>query len=215
MDEAAVAALRDLYSDLEIDGRVLDLGGASGEHFEFPPDALVALRRRTGRAALRRRRVRRRDLPARRRHPGTFAEVARVLKPGGHFVFTFVGGPDDARPREEGPQVVRRRPGFGGAESDLRTSLTRRGRPPVGRLGPESGSSDPAAQRSRRRCAALRLAIWRTPSHHIGPCRPGRPGRPRGRSAGRSRSPRDAQVDEHPKRIEPSSAPQKAPTIPP
>jgi hypothetical protein len=31
MDEAAVAALRDLYSDLEIDGRVLDLGGAGIE----------------------------------------------------------------------------------------------------------------------------------------------------------------------------------------
>ena len=42
MDEAAVAALRDLYSDLEIDGRVLDLGGASRDHFEFAPDALIS-----------------------------------------------------------------------------------------------------------------------------------------------------------------------------
>src|SRR3954467_3529789 len=42
LDDAAVAAVRDLYSDLQIDGRVLDLCGTSGEHFEFPPDELVA-----------------------------------------------------------------------------------------------------------------------------------------------------------------------------
>src|SRR3954469_22323432 len=42
LDDAAVAAVRDLYSDLQIDGRVLDLCGASDAHFEFPPDELVA-----------------------------------------------------------------------------------------------------------------------------------------------------------------------------
>src|SRR3954447_5813896 len=42
LDAAAIAALRDLYSDLQIDGRVLDLCGISDDHFEFPPDDLVA-----------------------------------------------------------------------------------------------------------------------------------------------------------------------------
>src|SRR5688572_22257725 len=41
MDEGAIAALRDLYSDLEIDGRVLDLGGGGAGHFDVPPDDLV------------------------------------------------------------------------------------------------------------------------------------------------------------------------------
>ena len=34
--------MRDLYSDLEIDGRVLDLAAPSREHFDVPPDELVA-----------------------------------------------------------------------------------------------------------------------------------------------------------------------------
>ena len=42
LDDAAVAALRDLYSDLGIDGRVLDVGSSSADHFDVPPDELVA-----------------------------------------------------------------------------------------------------------------------------------------------------------------------------
>src|SRR4051812_44445278 len=123
MDEAAVAALRDLYSDLEIDGRVLDRGGASRDHFEFPPDALVSF---AGDAAA---------LPYSDGEfddvvlhgpvsQGAFAEVARVLKPGGHFVCTFAGGGDDASRVKVLRKWFAAEPGFGGAESDLRTSLT-------------------------------------------------------------------------------------------
>ncbi len=124
MDEEAIAALRDLYSDLEIDGRVLSLGTGEIEHrFEVPPDALV---RFDGDPAA---------LPYADGEfddvichgeilPATFAEAARVLKPGGHLVCTFSGGHDDAGH----VKLLRKRfaatPGFGGAESDLRTSLT-------------------------------------------------------------------------------------------
>jgi SAM-dependent methyltransferase len=141
LDDAAVAALRDLYSDLQIDGRVLDLCLASGEHFEVPPDELVALARDPdGR------------LPfaeaafddvlcsggvgGMTRPFETFAEVARVLKPSGRFVCTFadrvfaraairgwVAADDAGRVR-----IVRRyfegTPAFAGVQSDLRTSLT-------------------------------------------------------------------------------------------
>jgi SAM-dependent methyltransferase len=91
LDDAAVAALRDLYSDLEIDGRVLDLCLASGEHFDLPPDELVSF---DGDPDV--------ELPfadaafddalcsggvgGMTRPLETFAEVARVLKPGGRFV---------------------------------------------------------------------------------------------------------------------------------
>ena len=93
-DDAAVAAVRDLYSDLGIDGRVLDLGGSPADLFEVPPDELVSF---TG------------DPDAKlpygddafddvvcsnlvggfTRPADTFAEVARVLRPGGRFVCTF------------------------------------------------------------------------------------------------------------------------------
>src|SRR5215207_6150818 len=42
LDDAAVASVRDLYSDLGIDGRVLDLGGSPTDLFEVPPDDLVS-----------------------------------------------------------------------------------------------------------------------------------------------------------------------------
>jgi SAM-dependent methyltransferase len=141
LDDAAVAAVRDLYSDLEIDGNVLDLCGVSAAHFEFPPDDLI---RFAGHEHA--------PLPYEdatfddvlcsggvggMTHPlETFAEVARVLKPGGHFVCTFASDfyaraavrgwattDDTGRVR-----IVRKyfelTPAFGGAESDLRTSLT-------------------------------------------------------------------------------------------
>lgn len=122
LDAAAIDAIRDLYDDLQIDGRVLDLGGAGQEHFTMPPDELT---------------------------PGTpgeydeasfddvvafgapadadlFEQVVRVLRPGGRFVITFTNrlAPDTAAQ----VRLLRRRfeatPGFGAAESDLRTSLT-------------------------------------------------------------------------------------------
>jgi SAM-dependent methyltransferase len=141
LDDAAVAAVRDLYSDLGIDGRVLDLCGTSDGHFDVPPDELVVFDGDPSDA-----------LPygdaafddvlcaggvgALTEPAATFAEVARVLRPGGRFVCTFTGGgaagaavpawtaTDDAgRVR-----IVRGHfalaPAFGPPESDLRTSLT-------------------------------------------------------------------------------------------
>src|SRR4051794_41879638 len=92
LDGAAVEALRDFYDDLGVDGRVLDLCAASAGHFNVPPDELVA-----GDCAA--------ALPfgdetfddalcceglAALTDPlGTFADVARVLRPGGRLVCTF------------------------------------------------------------------------------------------------------------------------------
>jgi SAM-dependent methyltransferase len=127
MDEAAVAALRDLYSDLEIDGRVLDLSGNGLQHFEVPPDKLTvfdgddpgALPYEDGAfddvVSL---------LGARNPAPQTLAEVARVLRAGGHFVCAFAGGPDDTGRMRKLRKAFDAAPAFGGAESDLRTSLT-------------------------------------------------------------------------------------------
>ena len=138
MDDAAIAALRDLYSDLGIDGRVLDLGGSSARPLRRPagragrldgdprscPTATTRSTTCSARAA------------GSMTHPAeTFAEVARVLRPGGRFVCTFA---DALRPRvirgwaatdDAGRvRIVRTyfalAPAFGGAESDLRTSLT-------------------------------------------------------------------------------------------
>jgi SAM-dependent methyltransferase len=141
LDDAATAAVRDLYSDLGIDGRVLDLCGSSADHFDVPPDELMAF---DGDANAK--------LPygddafddvlcsggvGSMTHPReTFAEVARVVRPGGRFVCTFarvlyapgavqgwVATDDAGRVR-----IVRAYfslvPAFGPAESDLRTSLT-------------------------------------------------------------------------------------------
>jgi SAM-dependent methyltransferase len=123
-DAAAIDAIRDLYDDLQIDGRVLDLGGAGYEHFAVPPDELTVHAPGT--------------LPETDASvdavvcfdcpdsPELFAEVARVLRPGGRFVTTFTNrlSPDTAA----GVRRIRRRfdasPAFGPAESDLRTSLT-------------------------------------------------------------------------------------------
>jgi SAM-dependent methyltransferase len=127
MDDGALAALRDLYSDLAIDGRVLDLGGDGLRCFEVPPDALIAFDGDDTAA-----------LPyadgdfddvvcvlgARNPTPGTLDEVARVLKPRGHFVCAFVGGADDTGRMRKLRQAFDGAAAFGGAESDLRTSLT-------------------------------------------------------------------------------------------
>ena len=138
LDEAALAALRDLYDDLGIEGRVLGLCAGSAEHFDVPPDELVA-----GRLGP--------ELPfgdasfddalcfeglAGLTDPlAAFAEVARVLRPGGRFVCSFTGRPPAQAIRgwlatdDTGRVRIARRyfeltPGFGPAESDLRSSLT-------------------------------------------------------------------------------------------
>jgi SAM-dependent methyltransferase len=123
MDEEAIAALRDLYSDLEIDGRVLDLTGAGLTHFDVPPDTLVEF---DGNPT---------ELPYAdaefdaavchgRVAQAAFPEVARVLKPRATFVVTFAGGADDAGHVKQLRKWFAATPGFDGAESDLRTSLT-------------------------------------------------------------------------------------------
>ncbi len=141
LDDAAIAAIRDLYSDLGLDGRVLDLCGSSGEHFDVPPDELVAT---SGDPDVK--------LPygddafddvlcsggvGSMTHPAeTFAEVARVLRPGGRFVATFAealhapgvirgwASTDDAGRVRIVRAYFALAPAFGAAESDLRTSLT-------------------------------------------------------------------------------------------
>ena len=54
----------------------------------------------------------------------SFAEVARVLRPGGCFVITFTGSSDDAGRVRIVRGYFAATDGFGPAESDLRASLT-------------------------------------------------------------------------------------------
>jgi SAM-dependent methyltransferase len=141
LDDAAVAAVRDLYSDLGIDGRVLDVCGASLEHFDVPPDELLLFDGDPNA-----------KLPygddafddvlcsggvgAFTRPQETFAEVGRILRPGGRFVCTFASriyapeavrgwvGKDDAGRVRIVRSYFALAQAFGPAESDLRTSLT-------------------------------------------------------------------------------------------
>src|SRR4051794_20544320 len=123
MDEEALAALRDLYSDLEVDGRVLDLCGAGLHHFEVPPDALIDFDGDP--TALPYADAEFDDVVCHGTvEQATFAEAARVLKPGGHFVVTFTGDANDAGHVKLLRKWFAATPAFGGAESDLRTSLT-------------------------------------------------------------------------------------------
>jgi SAM-dependent methyltransferase len=139
LEDAAVAAVRDLYSDLGIDGRVLDLGGSPADLFEVPPDELVSFagdpdaKLPYGDDAFD-------DVVCSNlvggftRPAETFAEVARVLRPGGRFVCTFAGdapvsvrgwaGKDDAGRVRIMRSYFALAGAFGPAESDLRTSLT-------------------------------------------------------------------------------------------
>jgi SAM-dependent methyltransferase len=112
-------AVRDLYSDLEIDGRVLDMGEPSAGLFDLPPDELLAgdpdrFEDASFDAVLSRNRV----------EAEMFAEVARVLRPGGCFVVTFPGTGDDAGRVRIVRGYFAATDAFGRAESDLRTSLT-------------------------------------------------------------------------------------------
>jgi SAM-dependent methyltransferase len=141
LDDAAVAAVRDLYGDLGIEGRVLDLCARSADLFDVPPDELVAF---DGDPDVK--------LPfgddvfddvlcsggagSMTRPRETFAEVARVLRPAGRFVCTFttqIQAEEAARGWVSTDDAGRVRilrayfalaPAFGPAESDLRTSLT-------------------------------------------------------------------------------------------
>src|SRR3954467_5611923 len=90
LDDAAVAAVRDLYSDLGIDGRVLDLGGSPLNLFEVPPDELVSFQADPeGKLPSRDARFHHgllSTLVGGLTHPAdTFGEVARLLRSGGHF----------------------------------------------------------------------------------------------------------------------------------
>ena len=113
IDEAAIAAVGDLYAHLRIDGRVLDLMGSWVSHFARPPDHLTVLGMNPHEleanptAAERVRHDLNRDptLPFAdatfddavccvsvdylTRPVEVFAEVARVLRPGGRFVVTW------------------------------------------------------------------------------------------------------------------------------
>jgi SAM-dependent methyltransferase len=165
IDDDAIAAIGDLYADLEVEGRVLDLCSSWVSHFAVPPDELVGLglneAELAANPALDAHVVQ--DLNADPRLPfadgafddavcavsvdylirplEVFAEVARVLRPGGRFVCTFSNRcfPTKAirgwLATDDGGHVriVRRyfelTPAFGPAESDLRTSLTGAGDP--------------------------------------------------------------------------------------
>jgi SAM-dependent methyltransferase len=126
MDDGAIAALRDLYGDLNIDGRVLDLGAGGLHCFEVPPDELVGFdgdptalpypdRAFDDVVCL---------LGARNPKPGTLDEVARVLRPRGHFVCAFAGGADDTGRMRKLRKAFDAAAGFSGVASDLRTPLT-------------------------------------------------------------------------------------------
>ena len=139
LDDVALAALRDLYDDLGIDGRVLGLCQGSREHFNVPPDELLTHPLS--------------DLPlpfadarfddalcfeglAGLTDPqAAFAEVARVLRPGGRFVTSFTSRRPATAVRgwlatdDTGRVRIARRyfeltGAFGPAESDLRSQLT-------------------------------------------------------------------------------------------
>jgi SAM-dependent methyltransferase len=142
MDDAAVAAIRDLYGDLGVDGRVLDLCGHGLDDFDVPPDDLVVLDRDDLDGTLAYGDDAFDDVVCAdgvgtlTRPDATFAEVARVLRPGGRLVCTFSSeylsrsairgwiSTDDAGRMRIVRAYFGLAPAFGPAESDLRTSLT-------------------------------------------------------------------------------------------
>jgi SAM-dependent methyltransferase len=123
LDPAAIDAIRDLYDDLEIDGTVLDLGGAGMEHFNVPPDELTVDEAGVNRPDATYDDVVFFGAPD---DADLFAAIARVLKPSGRFVVTFTNrlAPDTAAQVRRLRKRFAATPGFGPAESDLRTSLT-------------------------------------------------------------------------------------------
>ena len=119
LDDAAVAAVRDLYSDLGIDGRVLDLGGVARRSVRGPAGRARRLRRATRTPSCPTATTRSTTSSAPTcvggftRPADTFAEVARVLRPGGRFVCTFA---------REAPVAVR---GWAGKDDAGRVRIVR------------------------------------------------------------------------------------------
>ena len=166
IDDGAIAAIGDLYAELGLDrGRVLDLMSSWISHFHAPPDALVGLGMSEAELVANPQLAEHvvQDLNADPRLPfadasfdgavcavsvdylvrplEVFAEVARVLRPGGLFACTFSNrcfptkairgwlATDDA-----GHVAIVRRyfeltPGFGPPASDLRTPAHSQGDP--------------------------------------------------------------------------------------
>lgn len=113
IDDAAIAAVGDLYAELEIGGRVLDLMGSWVSHFVDPPDHLTVLgmNPRELEANPMAMELVRHDLNQSPTLPfagasfddavccvsvdyltgpvEVFAEIARILRPGGRFVVTW------------------------------------------------------------------------------------------------------------------------------
>jgi hypothetical protein len=113
IDDAAIAAVGDLYRDLGLDGAVLDLMGSWVSHFHDPPAALTVLGMNRDELAANPAATATvvHDLNAEPRLPfpdaafdaavccvsvdylvrpvEVFADVARVVRPGGPFVTTF------------------------------------------------------------------------------------------------------------------------------
>jgi SAM-dependent methyltransferase len=165
IDDGAVAAVGALYEELRIRGRVLDLMASWVSHFTEPPAALVGVGMNDAELAanpdMRERVVR--DLNADPLLPfpdrsfddavccvsvdyltrplEVFAEVARVLRPGGRLVCTFSNRcfPTKAirgwlATDDTGHVGIVRRyfaltPGFGPPTADLRTPLAAAGDP--------------------------------------------------------------------------------------
>jgi SAM-dependent methyltransferase len=119
LDPAAIDAIRDLYDDLNLDGEVLDLGGYGLAHFHVPPDTLTTERDAQDAFDA----VVYFGAPD---DPELFADVALALRPGGLFVATFTNklAPDTAKHVRRLRKRFDQTPGFGPAESDLRSSLT-------------------------------------------------------------------------------------------
>jgi SAM-dependent methyltransferase len=113
IDEAAIRAVGDLYRELGLDGTVLDLMGSWVSHFLVPPASLTVLGMNASELAANRDATATvvHDLNADPRLPfgdasfdaavccvsvdylvrpvEVFADVARVVRPGGYFVTTF------------------------------------------------------------------------------------------------------------------------------
>ena len=168
IDDSAIAAVGALYTELGMTGRVLDLMSSWVSHFEVAPDDLVGLgmnpRELEANAALREAVVQDLntdpDLPFASgsfdhavccvsidylvRPLEVFAEVARVLRPGGLFVCTFSNRcfPTKAirgwlQTDDAGHVAIVRRyfeltEGFGTPEDELRTRRRRFGDPLYG-----------------------------------------------------------------------------------
>ena len=162
IDEAAIAAVGDLYADLRVDGRVLDLMGSWVSHFAQPPDHLTVLGMNPQELEANPMATERVQHDLNRdptlpfvdasfddavccvsvdyltRPIEVFAEVARVLRPGGRFVVTWS---NRCFPTKADQRLADGRPRRPPATSCGRTST---GRSDSATSSPTAGSS-PAA----------------------------------------------------------------------